>query len=246
MSNTDSRQLERRRDELRKADILEQLRDLYVAERPDGYDIQKSVDAFYSSGEFWEKFQEWMARCPDLYPASDTAFVESAIDVDGARIINIGTFYPWAEIEWGGRAASWVGLDCNPIVLERASQALRAYPDHRVTLVQGDITAPMDLGERFDCVLDLSTLDQLDPRSYGTILENYARLSDRLVLAYDATTEPLAVYDFDQCGFNALINPDVMEALLKHVGYSIIEHRPFAHKPYRSYVAATRQPECER
>jgi hypothetical protein len=239
MSQTASRQSER------AAGVFEQLSERFAAVCPPGYELQASVDEFYSGEAFWEKFRGWLANAPSLYVASDTAFVESAIDVDGARIINIGTFYPWAEIEWGARAAAWIGLDNNPVVLERARGVLREYPAHRVSFIEADITAPFDLGERFDAgrrfdaVLDLSTLDQLDPRRYRTILENYARLSDTLVLAYDATDEPLAVYDFEQCGFNALLNPTTMTAMLEQVGYRVLEHRPFAHKPYRSYVLAT-------
>jgi hypothetical protein len=219
--------------------IFERLSERFDAVCPPGYELQASVDEFYSSEAFWEKFRGWLMNAPSLYVASDTAFVESGIHVDGARIVNIGTFYPWAEIEWGARAAAWVGLDNNPVVLERARDVLARYPGHRVSFMQADITTPFDAGRRFDAVLDLSTLDQLDPRRYRTILDNYARLSDMLVLAYDATDEPLAVYDFEQCGFNALLNPSTTTAMLGQVGYRVLEHRPFAHKPYRSYVLAT-------
>ena len=225
-------------DALERADVLERLRRHYEEVCPPGYELQESVDAFYSSEDFWEKFIGWLENAPDLYVASDKAFVESAIRLDGARIVNVGTFYPWAEIEWGARAHAWIGLDNNPSVLERARALLCEYPGHHVTFVEADITAPLDLGERFDCVLDLSTLDQLDPRTYRTVLENYMRLSDGLVLAYDATDAPLAKYDFEQCGFNALLNPRTMAAMLEQMGYRILEHRPFAHAPYRSYIAA--------
>jgi len=220
------------------ADVLDQLRALYEAECPPGYEVQESVDAFYRSDEFWERFLQWIEQEPASYPASDKAFVESVLAVDGARLINIGTFYPWAEIEWGARAARWVGLDNNPYVLRRAGAVLQDYPAHHVSLMQADITEPLHLGERFDCVLDLSTLDQLDPRRYRTVLENYTRLSDQLVLAYDATRLTFAEYEFAECGFTARMNPDTITALLGRMGYRVVAHRPFACLDRRSYVLA--------
>ena len=238
MTHGVSRQVKSGADSANTSSIFDRLRELYVTACPAGYEVGESVDAFYSGEEFWEKFRGWLENSPDFYPASDKAFVESAIAIDRARVINIGIFYPWAEIEWGARAKAWVGLDNNPAVLARAQEVLRHYPDRRVRLVEANITAPLDLGERFDWVLDLSTLDQLDPRAYRTILENYKRLSDRLVMAYDTTDNALATYDFEQCGFNALMNPETMVEMLEELGYRVLDHRPFAHKPYRSYVSA--------
>jgi hypothetical protein len=38
-----------------------------------------------------------------------------------------------------------------------------------------------------------------------------------------------------------LLNPAIMATMLEQVGYRVVEHRPFAHAPYRSYVMATRR-----
>lgn len=242
MSRDAVRERDKRIDRVERAAVLERLRLLYEELCPPGYEAQQSVDAFYSAEAFWTKFHNWIETAADLYPASDKAFVESVVRVDGARVINIGTYYPWAEVEWGARAAEWVGLDNNPAVLARAREVLAGYPAHRVTLVEADISEPLDLKARFDFVLDLSTLDHLDPRRYATILGNYKRLSDCLVLAYDAAEEPFVEFDFERCGFNALLNPDTMAAALEEVGYRVVEHRPFVHKPYRSYIKAVVEP----
>lgn len=229
-------------DTINRLNVFERLRRRYEEVCPPGYEAQQSVDAFYSAAEFWTKFHDWIETAPDSYPASDKAFVESAVTVDGASIVNIGTYYPWAEVEWGARVARWLGVDNNPAVLARARAVLVQYPAHRVELVEADVSQPLDLGERFDCVLDLSTLDHLDPRRYATILENYKRLSDCLVMAYDASEEPLVEFDFERCGFNALLSPDTMAAMLEEAGYRVVEHRPFAYAPHRSYIKALAGP----
>jgi hypothetical protein len=238
MGTATSRSMNRTTGQDQRPDVSERLRRRYEEVCPAGYQPQQNVDAFYSAEGFWHKFHEWIENASDSYPASDKAFVESAVTVDGARVINIGTYYPWAEVEWGARAAQWLGLDNNPAVLARAREVLARYPAHRVTLMEADVTQPLDIGARFDFVLDLSTLDHLDPRRYATILGNYKRLADCLVLAYDATEEPFATFDFERCGFNALLNPDMMAGLLEETGYRVVEHRPFAYRPYRSYIKA--------
>jgi len=223
---------------LQAGNVLESLRMRYVESCPPDYEPGASVDIFYSSDEFWTKFERWLREAPDFYPASDKAFVESVVRVDGARAVNIGTYYPWAEIEWGARAAEWVGLDNNPHVVARARDVLARFPGHRVTLIEADVTEPLELAGGFDFVLDLSTFDHLDPRRFDVILDNYKRLSDRLVMAYDATRAPIVDYDFERCGFNARLNPATIAAMLEEVGYTIECHRPYAHEEYRSYILA--------
>lgn len=218
--------------------VLEQLSDLYTQCRAPGYEPETHVETFYSSRDFWAKFERWLQEAPGFYPGRDKAFVESVVQVDGARVVNIGTYYPWAEIEWGRRASEWVGLDNNPHVLARARDVLARYPHHRVTLLEADVTEPLELAGGFDFVLDLSTFDHLDPRRFGTILDNYKRLSGCLVMAYDATREPLAEFDFERCGFNARLHPTTMAALLEEVGYTVVTHEPYAHEEYRSYIMA--------
>jgi hypothetical protein len=216
--------------------VFKQLRELYEKSCPANYVIETQIQTFYSSREYWEKFREW-ERTNESYSIRDKAFVESVFKMDDADVVNIGCFYPWAEIEWGKRVRQWTAIDINKEVLDGASRALREYPSHRVTFLERDVTMPIYVGRRVDCVLDLSTGDQLDPRKLWNVLCNYMRLSDRLLMAYDATNEPLAVFDFKNYGFNALYNPKTMLDVLASAGYRIVDHRPF-HYNNRSYVAA--------
>jgi hypothetical protein len=219
---------------------FDRLTELYEKRRPTGYSLETHVRDFYSSHEYWEKFRAW-EKTRESYSIRDKEFVESVFKIDGADVVNIGCFYPWAEIEWGGRASRWTALDINGAVLDGARRALADYPGHRVTFLQHDVTTPLYFGAKVDCVLDLSTGDQLDPRKLWSVLCNYIRLSDRLVMAYDATSEPLAVFDFDNYGFNALYNPQTICDLLTSAGYRILDHRPFRYLN-RSYVAASLSP----
>jgi len=225
-------------------ETFDRLAELYGKQCPPGYDIEARVCDFYSSGEYWERFREW-ERTQESYSIRDKAFVESALCVNGADVVNIGCFYPWAEMEWGQRARQWTAIDINSHVIERAWRTLAEYAEHRVTFMKWDVTTPLDLGRRVDCVLDLSTGDQLDPRKLWTVLCNYMKLSDMLLLAYDATQEPLAVFDFGHYGFNALYNPRSISAMLSAAGYKILDHRPFSYLN-RSYVAASLLPARDR
>ena len=221
-------------------EVFDRLSDLYRKRCPPGYTIAKQVGSFYSSEEYWEKFREWEST-PDSYSIRDKAFVESVFKMDGADVVNIGCFYPWAEIEWGGRARQWTAIDINADVLDRAKGILDKYSNHRVTFLKKDVTEPLHLGRRVDCVLDLSTGDQLNPGKLWNVLCNYIRLSNRLVMAYDATKEPLAVFDFEHYGFNAMYNPKTICDVLASAGYGILDHRPF-HYHNRSYVTAELSP----
>jgi len=215
---------------------FERLSKLYEKQCPKDYKIETQVRNFYSSRDYWERFREW-ERTRESYSIRDKEFVESTVKIDGTDVVNIGCFYPWAEIEWGSRVSRWTAIDINPDVLQSAREALREYADHKVTFLQQDITSPFYLGRRVDCVLDLSTGDQLDPRKLWNVLCNYIRLSDHLVMAYDATNEEPAVFDFQNYGFNALYNPATMSSLLTAAGYKILDHRPF-HYLNRSYISA--------
>src|SRR5262249_32013039 len=159
------------------------LSELYEKRCPPGYAIEKRIGDFYSDQEYWEKFRAWEST-RDSYSIRDKDFVESVFKVDGADILNIGCFYPWAEMAWGDRARQWTAVDINEDVLSRARQTLAQYPNHNVTFLKHDVTMPLYLGRRVDCVLDLSTGDQLDPRRLWGVLCNYIRLSDRLIMAY--------------------------------------------------------------
>jgi hypothetical protein len=220
----------------RPVEVFDRLSELYEKRCPPGYTIETKIRDFYSSQEYWEMFRAW-ERTRESYSIRDKNFVESVFKVDGADIANIGCFYPWAEIEWGQRARQWTAIDINGEVLDGARRALGEYPTHRVTFLQHDVTTPIYLGRRVDCVLDLSTGDQLDPRKLWNVLCNYIRLSDKLLMAYDATNEPLAVFDFEHYGFNGLYNPKTISDVLTSAGYRIFDHRPF-HYQNRSYVAA--------
>jgi hypothetical protein len=216
--------------------VVEQLSELYEKQCPKDYKIETQVQSFYSNRDYWERFREW-ERTRESYSIRDKEFVESSVKIDGADVVNIGCFYPWAEIEWGSRVSRWTAIDINPGVLQSAREALGEYTNHKVTFRQQDITSPFYLGRRVDCVLDLSTGDQLDPRKLWNVLCNYIRLSDHLVMAYDATNEDPAVFDFQHYGFNALYNPATMSSLLTAAGYKILDHRSFRYEN-RSYISA--------
>lgn len=214
------------------------LKKLYQETAPSNFDIFQNVLDFYSNTDYWKLFKEW-EQSPDSYSIRDKQFVESIIiTFDGLSIVNVGCFYPWAELEWGKYASYWMAIDINPSVIENARNIFNEVSEYNVFFMKTDVTKPVYCDRRFDYTIDLSTFDQLDPQRYEDVLCNYTRFSNRLILAYDATTTFPAIYDFKNYGFNAALNPKIVEDMLTWFGFKILVHKPFSYHN-RSYIFAS-------
>jgi hypothetical protein len=218
---------------------------LYEATRPVGYDLERAVADFYAGAEFWGRFREWV-NGPDSYRTFDRQFVEPANVLDGRRVLNVGCYYPWAEIQWSAQAARWVAIDKNPTVLARAAEVLAQQCVRCVHFVEADVTLPLaepiaaELAA--DVLLDLGTFDQLDPRRWRQALDNYRRLAPRVLMAYDGTRQPFAEFCFNEYGFDAKLHETTVERLFEAAGFRVRRHEPFYYHN-RSYIDAERRTE---
>ena len=116
-----------------------------------------------------------------------------------------------------------VGNKLKSIEINQDTIDLAAKKFPNLHIAKGDITR-LDLSEKFDLILDYSTIDHVQPSEYKKVLESYRALSNNIsIIVWLAKTDQIEeAKDGDQMYFNNLEFTQAFKAIFKHYNKALI------------------------
>ena len=136
----------------------------------------KDVEYWNKCGETWK--QTWEDKetqdIIDKYVVHEGRILKTDVWNEG---ISTGAFnidrYPHLK---------FVAVEISPVTCESAR---KKHPDLEIYCADVRDFLPTRKTKEFDQILDLSTIDHIDPEFYDSIIKEYARISRRLVIIYN-------------------------------------------------------------
>jgi SAM-dependent methyltransferase len=127
-------------------------------------DIDKAVQNWYSDFEHWADSSK-SSECIDYQ------LINLGDLVRNKCTLNLGCFYPTDELKYAAFAKRWVAIDFSSEVIERCKQLVPG-----VEFFVMDMRALQFENAIFDVVLDFSSGDQMDEKSYHLVLSEVYRV----------------------------------------------------------------------